>query len=139
MNIYLLFVIFTTTSSEVKAQGVPDTLAYLQSIVLNKANYIGQPFSVLQNHLQIEIKFFSPFGAIPHDKYKETSTSLGFYFPETAEEVYLTYPSLEIYWRPYLNAKQSGLLYSQYNVGGWSVEVANFYANGIISDIKIQN
>ena len=78
--------------------GVPDTLAYLQSIVANKAIYIGQPFSVLHRNLQVQIKFFQPFAAIHHDKTKETSTSFAFYFPSNADELYLTFPKLEMYW-----------------------------------------
>ncbi len=38
--------------------GVPDTLAYLQNIVTNKAQYLGQPFSVLYNAFQIQVKYF---------------------------------------------------------------------------------
>ena len=88
-------------ANEIKAQtyGVPDTLSYLQSIVANKAQFTGQPFSVLLDSLKIQIKFFSPFGAIPHDKNKETSTSFAFYFPQTEDEMYLTYPKLRISWQ----------------------------------------
>lgn len=121
------------------AQGVPDTLAYLNSIVLNKNNYIGQPFSVLSNNLQIQIKFFSPFAAIHHKKNMETSTSFAFYFPLNENQIYLTYPSLEIYWQPYLNASQSSILYSQFDGGGWSSAVYDFYKNAIIADIIVRN
>ncbi len=117
--------------------GVPDTLAYLQSIIANKANYIGQPFSVLQNNLQIQIKYFQPFAGIHHDKNKETSTSFAFYFPGNADEIYLTFPKLEIYWQPYLNAVQSRGI-AQGNRGIWSSAAQAFYANGIIADIKIR-
>jgi len=87
--------------------------------------------------LKIQIKFFSPFASIPHDMNKETSTEFSFYFPQTADEIYLTYPSLEIYWRQYLNADSSKLLYSQYRGVGWSQAVAAFYATGTIADIKV--
>jgi hypothetical protein len=120
-----------------QATGVPDTLAYLQTIVTNKAQYIGQPFSVLQSSLQIEIKFFSPFSAKRHRINNETSTSFGFYFPQNAEEIYLTYPCLEIVWQTPLNANQSRTLYSQFNGGGWNSTVAAFYSSGIIADIKV--
>ena len=61
----ILVVVITTFTKDVKAQtyGVPDTLAYLLSIVSNKAQYIGQPFSVLKNNLQIQIKYFQLFAA----------------------------------------------------------------------------
>jgi hypothetical protein len=109
--IILLFIaLFAITKSNAQTTAVTDTLAYLKSIEANKALYIGQPFSVLMDSLKINIKFFSPFASIPYDKNKETSTSFSFYFPQNAEEIYLTYPSLEIYWLPYLNDTQSRTL-----------------------------
>lgn len=118
--------------------GVPDTLAYLQTIVANKANYIGQPFSALLNNLQIQIKYFHPIASIPYDVTKETSTSFAFYFPQTEDDMYLTYPCLNIYWQTPLNANQSFSLYNTNNGGSWTTAVSNFYANGIIADIKIR-
>jgi hypothetical protein len=117
--------------------GVPDTLAYLRSIVANKAQFIGQPFSKLQDSLKIQIKYFHPTRGVVHDISKETFTDFSFYFPLSAEEIYLTYPAIRIYWQPYLNATQSDVLWENNNGGGWSTAVANFYVNGIIADIKI--
>jgi hypothetical protein len=114
-----------------------DTLAYLKSIVANKANYVGRPFSTLLNDLQIQIKFFSPFEGKSQDKSKETSTKFGFYFPQSADEIYLTYPCLRIAWSPYLNADISGGLYTKYDGGGWQQEVIDFYSSAIIADIKV--
>ncbi len=75
----ILILIITISAKDTYAQnGVPDTLAYLQTIVDNKSNYIGQPFSALMNDLQIQIMNFIPFASIPHDKTKETSTSFSF-------------------------------------------------------------
>ena len=92
--IILLFIaLFAITKSNAQTTAVTDTLAYLKSIEANKALYIGQPFSVLMDSLKINIKFFSPFASIPYDKNKETSTSFSFYFPQNAEEIYLTYPN----------------------------------------------
>ncbi|MCB0740828.1 MAG: hypothetical protein R2796_10545 [Chitinophagaceae bacterium] len=121
-----------------KAQGVPDTLTYLNSIVANKNNYIGQSFSLLKNNLQIEIKYFQSFAAIHYNKDRETSTSFAFYFPNDADEIYLTFPKLEIYWQTPLNINQSGLLWGNNNGGGWSTAVYNFYKNAIIADIKVR-
>ncbi len=118
--------------------GVPDTLAYLQTIVANKANYIGQPFSALFNNLQIQTKYFHPIrGGGHYDSNKETSTHFSFYFPQSADELYLTYPCLVIYWQTPLNANHSFSLYNTNNGGGWTTAVANFYTNGIIADIKV--
>lgn len=115
---------------------MPDTLAYLQTIVANKAQYIGQPFSVLLNNLQIQIKYFSPFASIHHNKSKETSTLFSFYFPLSVADHYLSYPRLEIYWQPYLNAIQSNILFDNNN-GGWVPTVVSYYTSGIIADIQI--
>ena len=136
---FILLIITVVFAKNTNAQtGVPDTLAYLQTIVANKANYIGQPFSTLMNNLQIQIKYFCPFANIHYDKYKETSTRMAFYFPQTPDDLYLTYPKIEIYWQPYLNASQSDILFSNTGGGQWSTAVANFYANGIIADIQIR-
>ncbi len=136
--ISLGLILVTVAKTNAQGSGVPDTLAYLQSIVANKTHFVGQPFSKLFDSLQIQIKFFNPFAGIHHDKNKETSSSFAFYFPQTPDEIYLTYPSLEIYWQPYLNASQSDTLYSQNNGGGWSTAVYNFYKNAIIADIQVR-
>ena len=139
--IIVIFFMLSAFSKNVNAQTVPpisDTLSYLQSIVNNKSQYIGQPFSVLMDSLQIQIKFFSPFAGIHHDKTKETSTSFSFYFPTNHEEIYLTYPSLDIYWHPYLNSTQSHLLYSQYRTVGWCPTIKSFYSTGMIADIRVR-
>ncbi len=132
----MLVYLVTISTRDTKAQAVPDTLAYLQNIVANKSQYIGQPFSVLYNNLQIQVKFFSPFAAIHHDKNKETSTSFSFYFPQTADDMYLTYPKLRISWQLHLDINQSLNLYNL-NDGG-TTPVYNFYKNAIIADIQIR-
>ncbi len=136
----ILVLIIAISAKDTKAQnGVPDTLAYLQTIVDNKSNYIGQPFSVLLDSLQIQIKFFSPFASIPHDKTKETSTSFSFYLPQDGfDDFYLTYPKLKVSWQIPLNATQSDALWGANNGGGWSAAVNNFYKNAIIKDIQIR-
>ena len=60
--IIILFFVLIAFAKNAKAQtsGVPDTLAYLQSIVANKAQYIGQPFSVLKNSLKFNLLFVLP-------------------------------------------------------------------------------
>lgn len=141
-KIFLIFLILSSAyikKANAQTSGVPDTLVYLQTIVANKAQYIGQPFSTLLNNLQIQIKFFSPYASITYDNTKETSTSFSFYFPPTCEELYLTYPSLEIHWMPYLNYDQSRLLYSQYRTVGWAPAIATYYGSAIIADIRILN
>ena len=141
MKKIFIIIVFICSIKLVNAQtyGVPDTLAYLQTIVANKANYIGQSFSILMDSLQIQIKFFSPFSGIHYDISKETSTSFSFYFPQDGlDDFYLTYPKLKIYWQTPLNASQSDFLWRTNNGGGWNSAVAAFYANGIIKDIQIR-
>ncbi len=123
-----------------KAQaGVPDTLAYLQSIVVNKAQFVGQSFSVLLDSLKIQVKYFHPICSIHYDKNKETSTHFSFYFPQDGlDDFYLTYPCLAIYWQTPLNNIQSDALWENNNGGEWTTSVVNFYANGIIKDIRIR-
>jgi len=128
-------------SKQVNAQinsGVPDTLAYLQTIVVNKPQYTGKPFSVLMDSLKIQIKFFSPFSGLSAHINKETSTSFSFYFPQTADDFYLTYPKLEIIWQTPLNRTQSNVLWESNNGGGWSAAVAVLYATAIVADIKVR-
>ena len=51
--IFIFLITISVFAGDTKAQAVPDTLAYLQTIINNKAAYIGQPFSVLKDSLQI--------------------------------------------------------------------------------------
>lgn len=123
--------------STVKGANLSDTLSYLKTIVDDKANYIGKPFSVLLNNLQIQIKHFSPIADINEDKNKETATFFSFYFPQSADEIYLTYPCLRVSWQTSLNAAISRSLYKTNNGGGWTQAVVDFYKNAIIADIDI--
>ncbi|MCB0710293.1 MAG: hypothetical protein KDC15_12985 [Chitinophagaceae bacterium] len=135
-----LIIMIAALSNNTRAQtSVPDTLAFLQSIVVNKSQYIGQPFSVLYNSLQIQVKHFWPNASIHYAKNKETSTQFAFYFPLSQEDIYLTYPCMEIYWQTPLNANQSGLLWGNNDGGRWDTTVYNFYKNAIVADIKVRD
>ena len=135
--IQILTLIISLKCSFANAQPPAGTGAYLQTIVNNKAQYIGQPFSVLLNDLQMPIKFFSPFAASKRSK--ETSTAFAFYFPQNANEINKIYPCLEIYWQTDLNAYNSMQLYTQYRSVGWNSVIASSYSSGIIADIKLTN
>lgn len=132
--LYFSLFVFVKNS---KAQRMPDTLAYLKSIVANKVTYIGKPFSVLYNALSIQLKYFHPMPTRRSEKYKETFTSFAFYFPTTPDDMDLIYPCLNIVWQTPLDAYQSYLLYYTYNKGGWTTPVYNYYKNAVIADIKI--
>lgn len=139
MKNIILILLITVATKNIKAQtGVSDTLAYLESIVANKTHFISQPFSVLRDSLKIQIKFYFPFAGNHYNKHKETSTSFAFYFPPTPEEIYLTYPHLEIYWQSPLNADQSRALRGQYRSIGWNQQIINHYSSHIIADIKVR-
>ena len=137
-KIFSVLIVFALCMPKTKAQpaGVPDTLAYLQTIVANKAQYIGQPLSLLLNHLQIEVKEFGPIGGIHHQKDKETSTSFGFYCPIGSNDLYKLSPALRVYWNPYLNKSSSMWLFTQFG-GCWAPQVYNHYAQEIIREIDI--
>lgn len=138
--IILALVLTFTTRSSLKAQtGVPDTLAYLQTIVQNKAQYIGQPFSKLMDSLQIQIKLFFPVAEFPYDRFKETSTSFSFFFTATVDDLYLSYPMLEVIWQTPGDAGQSRLLRKQYRSMGWNTVIANHYSTRVIADIYISD
>ena len=136
-KVLLILVVFLHAKAQLRAQGVPDTLQYLKTIVQNRSQYIGQPFSKLLKDLEINIQYFSPDGGIWHDRSKETSTSFSFYFPTRAEDINLAYPFLKIIWKDPLNALQSGSIYDQSDRGRFSSEARLFYLSGIIEDIKI--
>jgi len=135
--ICIYLVICFANNAKAQSSPVTDTLNYLNTIIANKASYVGKPFSILMNDLQIQIKYFFPFSNLHHDQTKETSTEFSFYFPPTAEEIHLTYPSLEIFWQTHLDATKTRALYTQYRALGWAPEVATFYSSGIIKDIRI--
>ncbi|MBK7347651.1 MAG: hypothetical protein IPI98_12300 [Chitinophagaceae bacterium] len=118
MKKIILIILIITVAKNVSAQlnGVPDTLAYLQTIVANKAQYIGQPFSTLIDNLQIQIKHFIPFASISYDKTKETSTSFSFYV-KVQGDYYSLYPLLEIYWQQPLTT-QSDVIWTNNGEGG---------------------
>jgi hypothetical protein len=138
-TLILLSLIFTIYSTKAQTGGgVIDTLVYLKSIVTNKAQYIGQPFSVLSNSLQILIKHFSPYANEHACINKETSTGFAFYFLNSANEVYLTYPELVIKWQTGgLNKIISRQIWNTNNGGMWLQNAASFYNNAIIADIYI--
>ena len=55
-NILIILIVLTGSLKQLNAQtGVHDTLAYLQTIVANKSQYIGQPFSKLMDRLTLPI------------------------------------------------------------------------------------
>jgi hypothetical protein len=133
----ILVLFFACKNTTAIAQGVPDTLQYLKTIVQNKSQYIGQPFSKLLADLKIGIIYFNyNIRPVPYDRSKERSSAFSFYFPARNEDFNLAYPFLEIIWKEPLNALRSGSIYDQ-SGGRFSSEARLFYLSGIIEDIKI--
>ncbi|RYE27672.1 MAG: hypothetical protein EOP48_34350 [Sphingobacteriales bacterium] len=116
----------------VRAQSVIDTLSVLQTVVANKANYIGQPFSVLSSQLPISIKYFLPIPS-SNKRHKELHTSFAFFYSQNVNRMY---PTLEIYWQQPLNQLLSFNLWRQTS-GAWTSIHSTHYANGIIADIGV--
>lgn len=135
--IFIFLITISVFAGDTKAQAVPDTLAYLQTIVNNKGNYVGQPFSVLLNQMPIQIKYFIPLPGSSCNRYKECVTSFSFYFPQNSEQKNLTYPRLDISWQTPNNQSQSLSLYFQLN-GAFDPIVSSYYSSGLISDIKLR-
>ena len=129
----IIISVFILHSTCLKAQ-VTDTAVYIQQILLNKNNYIGKPFSVLEKDLKIKIKQFNPYADIHWDQTKETSTFMGFIKPVKMED--FSFPGLLIYWQPYLDYKKSDSLWDRNDGGNWTPEVSSFYSAGVISDIS---
>jgi len=132
----LILVLLSNKSLKAQSVGVSDTLAYLKAIEANKSQYVGKPFSLLQDSLKIGIKFFSPFAANTAYIDRETSTSFAFYFPQSSGDHYLSYPRLEIDWQYPLNARESNVLFDNSN-GAWTSTTIFFYSIGIIANIKV--
>jgi hypothetical protein len=132
------FLFILTSNSRAQTIGVPDTLAYLNNIVANKTLYIGQPFSVLANSLQISIKYFNPDASVHHKKNCEDETSLAFYNSLNANDYHLSFPRLIIYWSPpFKNINLSIAIRDADSLQGWNAIAKAHYANSIIADIRV--
>lgn len=134
----LLFILTTAFFlSNALAQTTTDTLNYLKTFETNKAAYIGKPFSILQDSLKIQIKYFSPLAGFSNDKSKETSTAFYFIIPESIEDLSTQY--IEVFWEPYLNSDMSHEIYRNApdDAANWIPAAKAFYKNGIIKDIKV--
>ena len=128
----IIISVFILHSTCLKAQ-VTDTAVYIQQILLNKSNYIGKPFSVLEKDLKVKLKCFILDAGIHWDQTKETSTSMWFIKPTKMED--FSFPRLRIYWQPYLDYKKSDSLWDRNDGGNWTPEADSFYSLGIIKDI----
>ena len=108
----------------------------MQQIVVNKANYIGKPFFVLEQDLKLKIKNFSSIGKEAH---KNEATSTIFRFRSIREQGDRFYPRLKIFWKePYLSLIKSDSIYmrDRKNIGVWDREAESLYRSCVIEDIQ---
>lgn len=126
----ILFVIFTFTNT-MNAQ--MDTLTYVKTFEINKANYIGQPLSVLLNDMtliQPKTIWFTPIS-----KNKNMVKESRFKFCEMRHS-YKNAITLEITWENYIPFSQVDY-YQNLNDFFFTNDERLFYGNKIIADIRV--
>ncbi|MGL5234521.1 MAG: hypothetical protein ACRC8Z_07195 [Empedobacter falsenii] len=110
-----------------------DTLAYIKQFEINKANYIGKPFSVLLNDMtKIKPKtvWFTP---IPDNKNNVKVSRFKFVTKDRSFNRALT---LSITWKDFIPYSDVKYLY-QKNKFYFTNEEKDFYAEKIIQDISV--
>ena len=115
---------------------LPDTTAYLENIVKNKAQYIGKPFSALEKDLKIRIIGYTPIEETPMDISKEGSTVLIFGNPNKKTN-FSEYFLFVIFWKEPLNMNEVDTYYKKYHNYDWTDEIEEHYKNGIIRNIEV--
>ncbi len=110
-----------------------DTLNYLKQFEVNKASYIGQPFSkLLKDMAQIHPK---TAWSVPLTGKKTITTNTRFYF--CAKELsFHNVITLWIEWQNIIPRDQTKY-YEQKNDFYFTNEESNFYGSKIIKDIKV--
>ncbi|MDY0090832.1 MAG: hypothetical protein RBR78_10775 [Flavobacteriaceae bacterium] len=130
IKITALFVIFTFTN---KMNAQMDTLTYVKTFEINKANYIGQPLSVLLNDMtliQPKTIWFVPIT----NKKTMVKESL-FKFCEVRHS-YKNAITLRITWQDYIPFSQVDY-YQNLNDFFFTNDERLFYGNKIIEDIMV--
>lgn len=127
----IIFLLTFLFSFQGKAQ--LDTLNYLKQFEINKANYIGQPFSkLLQNMTQIQPK---TVWNRPQRNNKTIILSTQFSF---CEKKYSFYNAITLYitWQTSIPTNQTNALSTQ-NHFYFTNDEKSFYGNRIIKDIRV--
>ncbi|GAA4148779.1 hypothetical protein GCM10022217_00100 [Chryseobacterium ginsenosidimutans] len=115
-----------------KAQSL-DTLSYLKQFEVNKANYIGQPFSkLLNNMIQIQPKTSWSF---PFKSQKNKIHSSDFNFCNKNKSYYNAV-TLHIIWQTPILTSQTKY-YEQLNGFYFTDDEKSFYGSKIIKDIMV--
>ena len=125
-----LSILFFTIES--KAQTL-DTLNYLKQFEINKASYIGQPFSkLLTDMTQIQPK---TVWSIPVKNKRSVIKDTGFLFCDMDYSFHNAI-NLNITWQndiPYTNTKTLGIQNGYF----FTNDEKSFYGNKIIKDIRV--
>lgn len=126
----VLFLIITFTN---KMNAQLDTLTYVKSFEINKANYIGQPLSVLLNDMtQIQPK---TVWSVPITNKKTMVKESLFNFCEK-DYSFKNAIKLIITWQDYIPRTQVSV-YEDTNDFFFTNEERLFYGNKIIEDIMV--
>ncbi|MDY0090831.1 MAG: hypothetical protein RBR78_10770 [Flavobacteriaceae bacterium] len=126
----VLFVIFTFTNT-MNAQ--MDTLTYIKTFEINKANYIGQPLSVLLNDMTL----IQPktVWAVPITNKKTMIKESIFNFCEK-DYSFKNAITLRITWQDYIPYSQVSV-YENDNNFYFTNDERLFYGSKIIADIRV--
>ncbi|MDM1073549.1 hypothetical protein HX001_13745 [Empedobacter brevis] len=129
---YLKLIILLFSLQTINAQQI-DTLTYVKQFEINKANYIGKPFSVLLN----DMNTISPktVWVTPNPNNKNNIKNSRFKFA-TKEKSFKNAITLLITWKDFVPFKDIEYL-SKKNKFYFTDEEKNFYGTKIIQDITV--
>ncbi|MGV0753630.1 hypothetical protein [Empedobacter brevis] len=129
---YLKLIILLFSLQTINAQQI-DTLTYVKQFEINKANYIGKPFSVLLN----DMNTISPktVWMTPNPNNKNNIKNSRFKFA-TKEKSFKNAITLLITWKDFVPFKDIEYL-SKKNKFYFTDEEKNFYGTKIIQDITV--
>ena len=135
-KLFLLFLFFMQAKG-MYAQTQVDTIGLLkQTILNNKTNFIGKPFSALVNSLSpsLPIKHYSPewFGGL-----KNRQTSFGFIDVENVRRSPKNIIYIYIYWQNPESRDNEATQWRKLPAGQWSQDDFNYYKDWIVKDIKV--
>lgn len=132
-NIIKTIVLFLIISFTNKMNAQLDTLTYVKSFEINKANYIGQPLSVLLNDMtQIQPK---TVWSVPITNKKTMVKESLFNFCEK-DYSFKNAITLRITWQNYIPLSQADY-YHNLNDFFFTNDERLFYGNKIIADIRV--
>ena len=134
-NTIILLGFFCTTMLVCKSQSSRiDTLQYLINIEKSKQNYVGKPFAVLINSLEIKpLSAFSVFASNDKNSLVETA----FFFENTIDRVKAGSIRMIIIWQEKSKNIQEAWKLEKKGTNGLTNEQIQFYHGKKIKDIVI--